>query len=80
METAPLRTPREEKERSPWALVCILCAVIIFGVFWMLKEQRLRNVPASAAPTSANASAFGELKYLQASAADVSIPSFSEAF
>ncbi len=75
------------QERSPWAIVSIVLVVVLFGIFWWWQQRSLSD-PALPMPFSETTSMNGDtspssafdLTSLEASAVNISIPSFESLF
>jgi hypothetical protein len=69
--------PRKTRERSHWALVSILTAVLLFGMFWVSQYPTYEPVPIPTQPQTDSRSNF-DVSDLEASAVNINIPSFEE--
>jgi hypothetical protein len=75
---------RTTREKSPWAVFSVLIAIIVFGMFWLWQKQQITravpeeqvSVPQTASITPAQKPVPPSMNDLEASAANIAIPSF----
>jgi len=80
------RTAHHTPERSPWAMRIIALVVILFGLFWLWQQREIARSSEAAlsaqppAPTSSHQQSSPSLSDLEASAVNISIPTFETLF
>lgn len=72
----------EKQERSPWAIVSIILVIIFFGLFWWWQRETIEDqrLPMPFTEAISNEKPTLDLSSLEASAVNISIPSFELLF
>lgn len=79
-----MRNRRTTREKSPWAVISILIAIALFGMFWLWQKQQIASsIPqpmmAQQQPVVRTApKTTPTINDLEASAANIAIPSFEK--
>ncbi len=73
--------PQTKEEHSPWALVFLLLAATLFGLFWLWQRGKLEESLEGGAPVQEAAPAplrQVDLDTLEASTVNIAIPAFED--
>ncbi len=78
--------PRTTRERSPLAIISLLIAILLFGLFWLWQKETIQQQSNSSSLTQINTTTLAREEpipsflQLEASAVNIPIPDFSSAF